>query len=305
MTDPFASAFPRRAILGSAFLGAAGFASSARAAPVAAPLDLNSARGNGYAYVTLHSDAAGGVGFNGLSGVIYSVVGDDGPITPLFGCESFSIGRTVPQADGTFRYLLRSTTLVTDLVTRAPLSQWRNPATGEVVPIAHTHFPSVCWVIGAEPTASSVGGSGRPTSWAITDDQAVYTAHNSGVATNPLGPDRWPRESAGRRIRTAEFVKVFASLRDLRDRRRTRAPYTGVWTSINPWEPWMLMGQAPGHLFQSSTIRRLPGPEAIDPRVRAYALERWPDCLSAPTVWNPANVSALQAYARDHKPAPL
>ncbi len=146
----------------------------------------------------LHSDVAGSVdGFNGISGVIYAVVGDDGPVTPLFGCDGFSVGRAEPQADGTFRYALSSTMVFTDPVTRRPLSHWRNPATGEVVPVAHTHIPSVCWIIGAPPSAGAVGGTGRPTAWQVDGNQAVYTAHGGSLSTNPLDPDLWPRESAG------------------------------------------------------------------------------------------------------------
>lgn len=290
----------RRGVLAAA---AAALAGPARAA--VDPLDLESPQGNGYAYVKLHSDVAGGVdGFNGITGVIYGVVGDDGPVTPLVGCDGFSIGRAEPQADGAFRYLLSSTLIFTDPVTRRPISQWRNPWTGEVVPVVHTHIPSVCWVIGAPPTATSVGGTGRPTAWTISGDQAVYTAHNSGMSTNPLDPERWPRESAGRRIRTAEFAKVFASLRDLQDRRRTTAPYIGVWNSLGPWEPWMLMGQSPGHQMQVSTISRLASADSIAPATRETALGLWPGCLAAPRVWAPGGLGALQLYARDRTPAP-
>ncbi len=97
---------------------------------------------------------------------------------------------------------------------------------------------------------------------------------------------------------------MFCSLRDLQDRRRTTASYRGVWTSLGPWEPWMLMGQAPGHLMQVSTIRRLATAEAIAPATRDLALSLWPGCLSAPRAWAPGGLGALQIYARDHRPAP-
>lgn len=266
----------------------------------AEPLDLQSSQGKAYAYVKLHVDVAGEAeGVNSVSGMIYAVVGDTGAVTPMVGCEGFSVARVEPQADGSFRYRLQSVMVYVDPATRLPLDRWTNPLSGETVTVHHGNTPSVCRIVGGPLSRE------RPAVWTLSGDEASYSSHGSRIWDNPLDPAVWPRESAGKRIRTAEFAKVFASRKELEDRRLIRAGYTGVWNSMTPWEPWMLMGQAPGHLYQTSTTRRLASVDALNPAVRAYALAKWPGCLSAPKVWDTTNLQGLALYARTHRPAPV
>ena len=63
---------------------------------------------------------------------------------------------------------------------------------------------------------------------------------------NELNPKEWPRESSGPVIRIAEIFQRVSSLAELENQDLTSAGYTGVWTRVGPWLPWMRQGQADG-----------------------------------------------------------
>ncbi|MEL7030446.1 MAG: DUF1838 family protein, partial [Pseudomonadota bacterium] len=75
----------------------------------------------------------------------------------------------------------------------------------------------------------------------------------------------------------------------------------GGWQRIANWLPWMLMGQAQGHLFYRAHTKALTGVEEIPADIRAYAEKNYPKYFEAPTEWVTPNVSSFEVYARDAK----
>jgi len=81
------------------------------------------------------------------------------------------------------------------------------------------------------------------------------------------------RESAGPMNRCPELFRIFIRLEDAENPKLTHFPHVGVWSRITPWLPWMLMGQAPGHIVYMGRYGSIK-PEDAPPAVLARVKER-------------------------------
>ena len=90
---------------------------------------------------------------------------------------------------------------------------------------------------------------------------------------NRLDPETWPRESAGKMIQTSELFRYFIRRADLEDPAKTHVPANGSWVRVQPWLPWMLMGQTPGHVLYDGVFRSYRDtkyfPEPVLERIRS------------------------------------
>jgi hypothetical protein len=120
-----------------------------------------------------------------------------------------------------------------------------------------------------------------------------------------LQPDKWPRESPGEMVRVSEMFRYVIRKEDLENPDLTSVEYTGSWARITPWLPWMLMGQAPGHICYMSTMGGYDSLDMLSATVRAYAEKHHPKYFDAPTKWEEPSLSSLENYARTEKPAPV
>ncbi len=142
--------------------------------------------------------------------------------------------------------------------------------------------------------------------WTLFGDKAFSLFEVHTAFPNPLSPEKWPRESAGPVTRISEMFQRIGSLAELENPDLSAADYTGVWTRIGPWLPWMLQGQTPGHLLyrtfmdRTGTADRLPAPLA------ARAEERHPEYFVAPgdETWGGPNDSSFSVYMVENEPKP-
>jgi hypothetical protein len=74
---------------------------------------------------------------------------------------------------------------------------------------------------------------------------------------------------------------------------------------ITPWLPWMLMGQAPGHILYDGVFRADKTLDYHRPDVIARIREKYPQYLTAPTRWYGPSLSSLEHYTLEQKPAPV
>ena len=122
------------AALATTSLGAV--AATAATTPKSGAFDPQSPEDNLRAYIRMTRSldpAATTVGWFG--GRIFSVIGDSEIIKPLFDIEGFGIGRTLPQADGSYRCLWREVGYYKDLATGQIMETWDNPMIGEKVEV--------------------------------------------------------------------------------------------------------------------------------------------------------------------------
>jgi len=266
-------------------------------------------------YARLDADVAPGAEKCGwIRGKAFGVR-DNEKVRPLFNVEGFSFVRVNRQLDGSWRRLLREIVFYRDIETNEILTEYLNPYTGEkvkVVPIANDPFNFTISEFVPEPP--SYGGlqkakhDPRPflQDWQYGPNGTMIL--NTGIDMiypNALQPDKWPRESAGTMNRVSEQFIYVVKKADVENPNMTHIPHIGSWSRVTPWLPWMLMGQAPGHMTYFTHFQTIPDGEKGLPKdlvVAARAMgEKW---LHAPTEDYGPSLSSLENYAREQKPAP-
>lgn len=243
-------------------------------------------------------------------------VRDNEKVRPLFNVEGFSFVRTKRLEDGSWRRMLREVVFYRDLETGKIMDTWHNPYTNEtvkVVPIANDPFNFTISEFVPEPP--SYGGlqkekpPKRPFLQDWTEGPDGTLILNTGIDMiypNALQPDKWPRESSGPMNRVSEHFIYVVKRKDVENPYLTHIPHIGSWSRITPWLPWMLMGQAPGHVSYFTHFETIPEgiaglPADLVAAARAMG-EKW---LSAPTEDYGPSLSSIENYAREQKPAPV
>lgn len=249
------------------------------------------------------------------SGVVCGVR-DNERVKELLGFDIFSTMRCVRQPDGSYQRLCREVVFYRDLKTKKLLDEWDNPYTGErvrVVDVANDPFNYVISEFFPDPPSYGGLNKEKPPkrpyllNWSMMSDDVVsLDADIHLFYPSALQPDKWPRESPGKMSRVSELFRYFIRREDIENPKLTHLPHHGVWSRITPWLPWMMMDQAPGHVTYlgtmgtRETLESYPRQDVIQ-RVK----ERYPQYLTAPTVWVDPSLSSLERYAREQKPAPV
>lgn len=250
-----------------------------------------------------------------IKGTAYGVRENE-RVRPLFKVEGFSFARLKKLEDGSYRKMLREVVFYRDLKTGEIMKSWLNPYTNEqvpVVPIANDPFNFTISEFAPEPP--SYGGLNkdkpprRPLLLDWSEDGEGNILLNTAIDLfypNALNPEKWVRESSGPMNRVSEYFTYFMKRADVANSRLTHIPHVGSWSRITPWLPWMLMGQAPGHISYVCNYGSEPkGEKGLSPDVVAAARamdEKW---LHAPTEDYGPSYSSLENYARFQKPAPV
>lgn len=251
--------------------------------------------------------------FGNGSGIVTAVL-PNRALVPMFGMEIFSNARIRRQSDGSYRLLHREVMYYTDLATGDILDHWDNIFTGERVKVVHVvndpwnvHFkeksrpmPSYGGLIN-EKEPPHAGGN----HWQLLPDGLAVSVDQTNLyypAT--LQPDRWPRESAGKMNRVSETFTAFVPLADLQNPRKTGLLHHGTWVRVTPWLPWMLMGQAEGHVLYNAVTFNHYEMGRAKKKVLDYTSRRHPHMLHAPMEWSEPSLSSLENYALTQKPAP-
>jgi hypothetical protein len=241
-------------------------------------------------------------------------VRDNEKVRPLFVAEGFSFTRIKRLDDGSWRRMLREVVFYRDIESGKLLKTWDNPYTGEsvkVVPIANDPFNFTISDRALEPP--SYGGlqkeKAAPKPFLMDwmegpDGTLIVNSDIDMIYPNALQPAKWPRESSGVMNRVSEHFIYTMKRADVENPALTHVPHIGSWTRITPWLPWMLMGEAPGHIMYFTTFQTLPGGIADLPLDLVAAAremdEKW---LHAPTEDYGPSLSSLENYAREQKPA--
>jgi hypothetical protein len=250
-----------------------------------------------------------------IRGKIFGVR-DNEAVRPLMNVEGFSVVRTNRLPDGSWRRLLREIVFYRDINTNEILKFWDNPYTGErvkVVPIANDPFNFTISEFVPEPPSygglQKVKREPKPFlqdwQWGPEGTMILNTGIDM-IYPNALQPDKWPRESSGPMNRVSEQFIYVVKKEDVENPYMTHIPHTGSWSRITPWLPWMLMGQAPGHMSYFTHFSTIPDgiaglPKDLVAAARAMD-EKW---LHSPETDYGPSLSSLENYAREQKPAPV
>jgi hypothetical protein len=238
-------------------------------------------------------------------------------VRTLMGFEVFSTIRVVRRPDGNYDRMSKEVVFYTNPATGEPLDQWDNPYTGERVRVVDIANDPYNWVIRDWVGPPALPGTDthnltRPADakpfrlhWSEFGPDTLLV-HEGGHAYYPnlLDPVKWPRESAGKFVQATELFRYFIRRQDVTNRELDWLPHNGVWIRITPWLPWMLMGQAPGHIVYEGEFRPADTLAYHPPKVIERVRARYPQYLEAPTKWYGPSLSSIEHYALEQTPAP-
>ncbi len=250
-----------------------------------------------------------------FGGTIFGDTRRDRPLQPLLGIQGFGVVRTEAQPDGSFRVFNRECAFYTDLKSGKFIDQWKNPYTGELCDVKPIHNMTVNAHLIVSPkfgTAIEMDFDGKlmqvplPLGWDVFDDKVFSTFEVHTAFPSELTPEKWPRESAGKVLRIAEIFQRVASLADVENPDTTSADFSGTWTRVGPWLPWMRQGQADGSLVFRTFMTKLKSADQLPPDLKAIIQERLPEYFQAPSpdTWGSKNDSSFSVYARENTPLP-
>jgi len=247
-----------------------------------------------------------------FGGDIFAVTTPDKPLQKLFGVEGMGVLRTESQPDGSYRIFNRECAFYKHPVTGAYMDSWTNPYTGEEVEVSSIHNLTVnaeiAPIFKMDFDGKVVEMPFTPPWWVQEKIDTAMNMFEVHVAPpSPMSVAEWPRESAGPINRISEMFHRFVKLSELQDESLTSVDYNGVWTRIGPWLPWMLQGQAEGHILYRTFMTR---PATIE-RMPDGLLKQVSDKLGeqyfrapAPESWGTVNDSSFSVYMAENEPKP-
>ena len=250
-----------------------------------------------------------------FGGHVFGDTRRDRPLKALMGIEGFGVLRVERQSDTSYRVFNRELAFYTDLKTGEYLDTWVNPYTKEECEVKPIHNMTVnAHMIVSEKfgTAIEMDFDGNlmevplPLGWQNFGHKLFSNFEVHTAFPNELKPEEWPRESSGPVIRIAEIFQRVANLAELENPDVTTADYSGCWTRVGPWLPWMRMGQADGNLFFRTFMTKLNSADELPPRFKAHIEEHLPEYFVAPPsdTWGGKNDSSFSVYVRENEPLP-
>jgi hypothetical protein len=238
----------------------------------------------------------------------------------LFNFEVFSAIRVVKRPDGNYDRMCKEVVFYTDPKSGDVLEEWDNPYTGDRVKVVDIANDPYNWVIRdwVSPPAlpgfdthnvpEPKGADKKPflLHWSEFGPDTLLV-HEGGDAYYPnrLDPEHWPRESGGKFVQATELFRYFIRRSDVENPALTNLPHNGIWIRITPWLPWMLMGEAPGHIMYEGEFCPNDTLEHYSPQVIARVKAKYPQYMEAPTKWYGPSLSSIEHYALEQKPAPV
>ncbi len=285
--------------------------------PFVTKIDFNSPRWNRDAWARIQADMdSSKQRICYCSGNVIAVRPGEA-LKPILGFQTFLATRLLPLPDGNIRRVNKEVIFYTNLTRLGQpgdiIESWLNPLTNEQVRVVHAindpfnYTISETLILAPEDFRGDRSKLPKPPlifPWQDLDGETFTLATDMHLNyPNPLQPDKWPRESAGPKAQVSEMMRYFVRKKDLENPALTAVPYVGTWQRVSPWLPWMLMGQAPGHVMYTSTMTAFSGIDGLPQSVREYAEKHCPQMLSAPTEDYGPSHSSLELYSRQQQPA--
>ncbi len=193
------------------------------------------------------------------------------------------------------------------------VDDWTNPYTGERVEVMHIANASVSRSI--EPVVRDSGFYDDPVKakeserpfvlpWQRAGDRLFVEQHINLWANNPLDPAVWKRESSGPMIQVSDMMSFNVRLSDVRNPELTSLENWGSWVHVKPWQPWMLMGTAPGHCLYNCFTGSADTLDDVPADIVAAVRARFPEFQTPPTERGKSEPSLIR-FMREREPAPV
>lgn len=280
-------------------------------------LDLTTKEGNMEAFGKIYGNTDAGVAkFGWYDGYVMGVA-PGGPVKNICGFKGMSAAKLIPNQDKPgWRKVLREVGFYYDLKTGEIIEEMENPYTGENVRVVHVaNDPFNQTIEEYYPPPPNYGGlndQDKPwpkipviIPWNVTaDNRLIMERHIHLYYPAALDPAKWVRESSGPMNRVSEMFFFNMALEDIQNPDMTSVEYGGTWGRITPWLPWLLMGQAPGHVVYQCFMGGYDSLDAIPQDIVDYTAKNYEKYLTPPPDDYGPSLSSLENYAREQEPAP-
>ncbi len=246
-------------------------------------------------YVRVRADLDGRETVWHWQGTVYGLVPGE-KRRELFALEGYYIVRAESRDNG---YVLvgREASLLLDHRTGLIAETWRNPYTGKDVPVLQIFndpvnqdltfeeqdFPFLPQIL----PRSELGG------------KLAYYSEIFPYSTNPLQRKDFPLNSQNNTYQAAEFSQYLVDAADLADPALTGVPAVYTFTRIQPWLPFMLMGERAGNVVLVGRGSKVPeGFSGLPQYLQDYVTQRHPEFAHAPETYTQPNATAWSYFKK-------
>ncbi|MEA5505044.1 DUF1838 family protein [Halotia wernerae UHCC 0503] len=245
----------------------------------ARPLDPARAEDLALLYRKLVYRSDDGIVWWWLKGPKYGQV--NATLTPLFMLNVGTVQRVRQRSDGGFDLTSLETVFLSDVETGEPLSTWRNPYTGEGLPVKMTPVGPTTIAYQADNSRTlprELGGSRL---------EATSIRHAPEIVNDDVflrADDQAKVFSPGRAtpFEVNDLTTYQGSLRELSDPAVTMASARAFFAEVTGWQRWMKMGDRPGGLTSRSSGAKVKSCAEMPARWRAMLEIQAPEIAADP-----------------------
>lgn len=237
-------------------------------------------------YLRIRADLSGQETVFHYSGEVYSMIPGQKSMQ-LFALEGYSISR-LQEVEGGYQLLAKEVILLLDHRTREILTTWRNPFTGQSLPVLHILNDPTNHSFVYQPDMLPYIKAMLPSQ--RLEDSVVYHSE-----IFPFYPHVLPRREYSDHVQSdffqaAEITEFRAGTAALADSSMSSVPAEYRWNYISPWLPFMSMSDRAGQLLFVARGQKLKGGFAALPTaLKAYVVSKHIDFSQAPTGWTEPN----------------
>ena len=220
-----------------------------------------------------------------MRGTRYGVV--NAKSTALYGMEVGMFHRWYQQPDGNFKAAFFELTYYTDLNTGELLREFANPYTGKKNKVRHVRLgPEI-----RNLTTAGLISPDNPMVHAYRSNlgPAVTSAERVWIPTSVEATIKFPKPAAPT-ILLNIYTTVQGSLADAFNQKLVSAPCTFEFHNILKWEPWMRMGDHPGHMMSTASGRKMESVDELPANYMTMASEVHSKYIADP-------IATLEKYA--------
>jgi hypothetical protein len=222
-----------------------------------------------------------------MDGVRYGVV--DAKAEALFGMKVGMFHRFFRQADGDYKLAMFELTYYTDLASGELLEEFRNPYTGETNRVSHVR-------LGPEIRRQTSHGLANPGSPMVQDYRsslgpAMINGDQLWIPTSVQATIKFPKPTAPE-ILLNIYTTVQGRLSDAVNPDLLSAPATLAFQNVLKWEPFMRMGDRPGHMMSQASGAKLHSIDELPADYLVCAEAKQPQLIKDP-------VATLASLTRD------
>jgi hypothetical protein len=222
-----------------------------------------------------------------MEGLRYGVV--DARAKLLFGMLVGMFHRFFRQPDGSYKLAMFELTYYTDLATGQLLEQFENPYTGETNRVSHVR-------LGPEVRHQTIEGIARPDNPMVHDFNStlgppLIRGDDVWIPTDVEARIKFPKPTAPEIILN-HYTTVHGRLSDALNPELASAPATLAFQNILKWEPFMRMGDHPGHLMSRAAGRKLESINELPDYYLAMAEKKHAKFIADP-------IATLEPLTRD------